>query len=475
MNARLPPATLAGTGTVGKEPPVAPMPRPWSLRTRLLWLAALATLFAWLTGGAGALVAAYNEGEKLYDEQLRDVAMVILSFVSHEIDEIRQEGREDMVHWETAATLDPRYAYQVWSKDGELLLRSHNAMREPYLPLHRDGFLDREINGRPYCTYAQRSADGTMLIQVAEDESMRRLFRPSLAYWMVGFFLVSIALLLLVNRWVFGRAVRALDQSEQQLTDRSPLDLRPVRADDPPRELQPLLDSINGLFKRIARTLESERHFTAAAAHELRTPLAAVRMQAQVAERAHSPQEARAALKGLVSCVDRASHMVDQLLTLAHVDSLAPRYHAFVPVRLDRVIEQVVQDLSQALKGRNINVDLQLDAATVPAIEFGVAALVRNLIDNALQHAARGGHVLVRTFARETEVVLTVEDAGPGIPESERAHVFDRFYRLPDSETDGCGVGLSIVQCVAEAHHAHVALDSVTRGGLRVTVIFPRA
>jgi signal transduction histidine kinase len=475
MSARSTPATLVDAGTVGKEPPVAPVRSPWSLRSRLMWLAALATLFAWLTGGAGALVAAYHEGEKLYDEQLRDVARVILSFVSHEIDEIRQEGRQDMVHWETAGTLDPRYAYQVWSKDGQLLLRSHNAITVPYLPLHRDGFLDREINGRPYCTYAQRSADGNMLIQVAEDESMRRLFRPSLAYWMVGFFLVSIALLLLLNRWVFGRAVRALDQSEQQLTDRSPLDLRPVRTDDPPRELQPLLNSINGLFNRIARTLDSERHFTAAAAHELRTPLAAVRMQAQVADRARSPQEARAALKALVSCVDRASHMVDQLLTLAHVESLAPKSHTFVPVRLDRVIEQVVQDLSHARQGRNIRVDLQLDAATVPAIEFGVAALVRNLIDNALQHASSGGHVLVRTFARESEVVMTVEDAGPGIPESERIRVFERFYRLPDSDTDGCGVGLSIVQCVADAHHAQVALDSVTRGGLRVTVIFPKA
>ena len=180
-------------------------------------------------------------------------------------------------------------------------------------------------------------------------------------------------------------------------------------------------------------------------------------------------------MHALVSCVDRASRMVDQLLTLARIETLAPKSTAFAPVRLDHVIEQVVQDLSYALKERNIQVELQLDAATVRAIEFGVAALIRNLIDNAMQHAARGGRVLVRTFARDDEVVVTVEDAGPGIPEAERARVFERFYRLPDAKTDGCGVGLSIVQCVADAHHARVALDSVTRGGLRVTVIFPRA
>jgi signal transduction histidine kinase len=448
----------AGTAN-GKaaDPALAPTRRAWSLRSRLTWLATLTTLVAWLAGGAGALIAAYQEGEKLYDEQLRDVAHVVLSFATHEIDEIRQDGRSDMVHEETAATLDPRYAYQIWSKDGELLLLSHNASRRPYAPLDQEGLLDRDIDGRPFCTYSLRSSDGSMLIQVAEDESMRKLFRPGLAYWLLGFFLVTMVLLLLLNRWVFGRAVHALDQSSEQLTDRSPYDLRPVYADDPPRELQPLLTAVNSLFSRIERTLDAERHFTAAAAHELRTPLAA-----------------RASLQALVSCVDRASRMVDQLLTLAHIDSLAPKSQAFVPVRIDRVIEQVVHDLSYALERRKVHVDLQLDPATVPALEFGVAALVRNLIDNALQHAARGGRVLVRTFARESEVVLTVEDAGPGIPEAERARVFERFYRLPDSKTDGCGVGLSIVQCVADAHHARVALDSVTRGGLRVTVIFPR-
>ncbi|MEO8186090.1 MAG: ATP-binding protein [Burkholderiaceae bacterium] len=450
----------------------APARRSWSLRSRLLWLACLTTLIAWLAGGVGILVAAYNQGEKLYDDQLRAVAHVILSFANHEIAEIRAEGRSD-IHLESATRLDLRYDYQIWSKDGELLLFSDHASRQPYAPLQRKGLLDREIGGRPHRVYSLPSDDGTMLIQVAEDESLRTLFKPSFGLWEVGFFLIPLLLLLTLNRWVFERVVLALDESAQQLTDRSSHDLRPMPTDGLPRELQPLVNSVNGLFRRIVRTLDAERRFTAAAAHELRTPLTVIRMQAQAADRASTPQGARVALTALVSCVDRASRMVDQLLTLAHVESLAPKSSVFVPVRLDRVIEQVVADLSYALTERNIRVDLQLDSATVPAIEFGVAALIRNLIDNALQHASRGGRVLVRTFVREDEVVMTVEDAGPGIPEAERTRVFERFYRLPESETGGYGVGLSIVQCVADAHHAHVALDSVTRGGLRVTVIFP--
>lgn len=473
-----PPSVNAGNGIAkdgAARPTGAPARAAWSLRSRLTWLATGITLIAWLAGGVASLVAAYNEAERLYDQQLRDVAKVILAFATHEIAEIRQDGRSDAVHVETAETLHTRYAYQIWSKDGELLLLSHNAPRKPFAPIGPEGPLDRVIDGRNYCVYTLRSADGTMLIQVAEDESLRSLFNVGLGVWEVGFFLVSIALLLSLNRWAISRAVRALDQSAQQLTDRSPQDLRPVHADNPPRELEPLLNSVNCLFSRIERTLDSERNFTAAAAHELRTPLVAVRMQAQAAARAKTPQAVRTSLNELVSCADRASHMMDQLLTLARVDTLKPTAMAFVQVRLDRVIEQVVKDLTYTLQARNVRVDLQLDAATVPGMEFGVAALVRNLIDNALQHASSGGQVLVRTFVREADVVMTVEDAGPGIPESERAHVFERFYRMPDSKTDGCGVGLSIVHTVADAHRAKVALDTVTRGGLRVTVIFPRA
>jgi two-component system OmpR family sensor kinase/two-component system sensor histidine kinase QseC len=439
-----------------------------------MWLAALATLFAWLSGGAGVLIAAHIESEQSYDEQLVDVARVILSFAEHEIEEIRADGRTDLIHQETAATLDPRYAYQVWSMDGKLLLLSHNAPREAFAPLGKEGKVDLDIDGKPFCVYTMRNSDSTMQIQVAEDESMRGFLTPHLDVLLIVFFLVSTGLLLLFNRWFLGRAMRAVDQSAQQLTNRSPHDLRPVRADDPPSELQPMLDSVNTLFSRIERTLDSERHFTAAAAHELRTPLAAVRIQAQVAERARCGEEAKTALKSLLACVDRASRMIDQLLTLAHVESLAPGSSAFAPVRIDEVVEQVVQDLEPLLESVRVKVALELEPATVSAIEFGIAALVRNLIDNAARHASHGGEIIVRAFARGDEVMLTVEDAGPGIPESERARVFERFYRLPESETDGCGVGLSIVQCVADAHRARVALDTSPLGGLRVTVIFPR-
>lgn len=459
-------------GPSSVAPETSPAGRRWSLRNRLMWLAAIATAMAWLTGGAAVYMAAQEESEKLYDERLGDVARVILSFAAHEIDEIRQDGRTTPIHEETADTLDARYAYQVWSKDGQLLLMSHNAPMKPFAPLDHSGLLDNDINGRPHCVYALRSGDGEMVIQVAEDESRRDAFALSVNSWLLLFLFLSTLVLWAFNRWMFGNATRALDQSALQLVDRSANDLRPIRTDDPPAELVPLLQSINTLFRRFGHTLDSERHFTSAAAHELRTPLAAVRIQAQVAERARSQKEAREALRDLGICVERASRMIDQLLTLARVESMSHDKGAFSPVRVDLVARQVVADLSHALGAAAVEIDLRLEPATVDAIESGLSSLIRNLVDNAIRYTPRGGRIAVGTAVTDGQVLITVDDSGPGIPESERARVFERFYRIAGTEQDGCGVGLSIVQCVAQVHDARVDLTAAELGGLRVTVAF---
>jgi signal transduction histidine kinase len=435
-------------------------------------LAGIATVAAWLTGGVAVLVSAHQESERLYDERLRDLANVILSFANHEIEEIRADGTGDVVHQETAATLDARYRYQVWSKTGELLLLSHDAPRAPFAPLDARGFVDRRIDGRPYCIYARWSADGEMQIQVAEDESLRDSIFVSASSWLLVFFVVSTVVLVLVNRWMFGRATRALDQSAQQLLERSADDLRPIAADDPPRELAPLLDSINKLFGRFERALDNERHFTAAAAHELRTPLAAVRVQAQVAERARSPDERRRALADLGVCVDRAARLIDQLLTLARIESPAASV-ARRRLRVDEVAAHVVEDLAPLLQARALNVELDLQPCEATCFEFGLASMLRNLVDNAARYTPPGGRLRVACGRGAESTFLTVEDSGPGIPVTERDRVFERFYRSPDTTVDGCGIGLSIVRGVVQAHAARIELSESGLGGLRACVHFP--
>jgi signal transduction histidine kinase len=447
-------------------------PHTWSLRRRLMALAAIATIAAWLTGGVAVLLAANKESEKLYDERLRDVARVILSFADHELNEIREERPGDIVHEETAATLDARYRYQIWSDSGELLLVSHDTRRTPFAPLDTRGYLDVALDDRTYCVYALASDDGTLLIQVAEDETLRDTFFVSLNGWLLLFFAVSTATLMGFNRWMFGHATRALDQSARQLLDRSADDLRPIVADHPPRELAPLLQSINTLFGRFERALDAERHFTAAAAHELRTPLAAVRVQAQVAGRARSRGERHDALVDLGVCVDRAGRMIDQLLTLARLESKTGAGR-MTRLRVDDVAAHVMRDLEPLLREKRLQVAVELNPCEVTGLEFGVAAMLRNLIDNAARYTPPEGSVRVATGVADGAGFALVEDSGPGIPQDQRQRVFERFYRLADTAVDGCGVGLSIVQCVARAHGACISLADSPLGGLRAAVSFP--
>jgi signal transduction histidine kinase len=447
--------------------PLSRAPSGWSMRNRLILLSTLTAGLAW------ALAAAHYESTRLYEGQLRDVSSLVLAFAGHHIEEVRAMGQTDQIFVDTDDSLPQRFSYRIWSSDGTLLMRTQNALRESEaLPL-AEGMSHLDLDGRPLHLFVLRSADGGHVIQVVEDMTMREQFLPSLNLWLFAFFAVSTGLLVLFIRWSSGRAMRSIDQTARQLTDRSPTDLRRVSSDDPPRELEPVLDSVNTLLERIEKTMSSERGFTSAAAHELRTPLAAIRMQAQVAERARSQQEAQACLRTLQACVDRASHTIDQLLMLARVDAMSLQAHTIGPVRIDEVVRTVVKDLGPLIEAHGTRVDLELQEGSIHAIEFALFALVRNLVDNAIRHSPASGRVLVRTFGDAARVVLTVEDSGLGIAEEDRERVFDRFYRLPESGADGCGVGLSIVRSVADAHQANVQLDASPLGGLKVTVDFP--
>jgi len=430
---------------------------------------------AWLAGGVAVLFAARDEGEQLHRARLEDVARVILQFAAHEIAEVEEEHPGQIVHFETATTLDRRYQYQVWSPAGKLLLVSSDAPRDPFVPAFEAGRHERTIDGRPYQIFAAWSADRSMQIQVAEHADMRQFFVGSFNGYLLVFFVASTLALILLNAWMFGRTTRALDSAAAQLTDRAAEDPRPIVVENPPRELRPMLDSINALFRRFARALDSERHFTAAAAHELRTPLAAVRVQAQVADRARTAKEARAALEQLGVCVDRASRMIDQLLTLAQFETTRVSPGSAAPIDLQVLATQVVNDVRPLLEQRGINLRTNLQPASVTGLEFGLSALLRNLLDNAARYCPERGTVRVESGERDGMAFLSVDDSGPGIPVEERERVFERFYRLQNNGTDGSGVGLSIVQSVARAHGARVKLADSDLGGLHAVVFIALA
>jgi two-component system OmpR family sensor kinase len=243
-----------------------------------------------------------------------------------------------------------------------------------------------------------------------------------------------------------------------------------------PDEIAPLSAALNQLLARLSHAIDTQRAFVADAAHALRTPLAALQLQAQLVERADDGAARDQAIGKLRQGLERLTHLVTQLLTLARQEPGAA-LPAHEPVALDQLAASVVADMAQAALDRDIDLGLESGADPSPAVVRGDAEALRilltNLVDNALSYIPAGGRidVAVRRSADGRAVELVVSDNGPGIPAEERARVFDRFYRLADAPTGGSGLGLAIVAEIAQSHGARVLLEDA-EPGLRVRVVF---
>ncbi len=410
--------------------------------------------------------------DALFDQRLSDIAGSLLTFADHEISELQAAGG-DVVHVEGAQTVGARYRYQIWSRDGELLLVSVGTTRNPFAAFSEPGFSTTDIDGQSMRVVVMVSDDGTKRIEVAEPMAARSAgFDQTLAYLAIPLTL-SLVLLVGVSALLARRATQALRESARQVTQRSPDDLRPLLVEHPPEELTPIVAAVNSLFGRIESALAAERRFTSAAAHELRTPLAAIKIQAQVALLTRSDADRRLALERLMLSVDGAAHMIDQLLTMSRIDGLIALRAQAVRLQLDAVTAHVIDEMRPIAARRGQSISEDLSAADISGLEFGIAVLLRNLIDNAIRYGPAGGTIRVRTGARGGTVFAMVEDAGPGIAPEQRSRVFERFYRIPGNTTvDGCGIGLSVVQAVVDMHRAQIELDRSDLGGLKVTVRF---
>lgn len=276
----------------------------------------------------------------------------------------------------------------------------------------------------------------------------------------------------LLGGWIWfatWRGLRPLDEVAAELGKRAPERLDPVVPVAAPREIRPLLEALNALFARVGQAMEKERAFTADAAHELRTPLAAIATQAQVAARARDAAERDHALAQLTTSARRASHLVEQLLTLARLDPAANL--PMSEVRLDTLAAEICADHGAVALEKNITLELDAPApVTLRANDAMLRVLLRNLLDNAVRYTPADGKVGVGVTAR----MLTVSDSGPGIPVDQRAEAMQRLHRLAGQDIEGSGLGLSIVARIAELHGARLALtDGIGQPGLTVRVTFP--
>ena len=446
----------------------------WSLRGRLLALLISLMCLLMAAGTATTFLEARATGQRMYDESMRQTGELLLQLAEHELEEHGPSLGEALLR---AETLPGPFAfrYQVWTEDLRASYRTANAPRTPMMPLNFTGFGWTVIDGQRWRSFSLWNQAHSLQLQIAEPvETHREL--PSAFFWSL---VSTLAVLLAVGGgliwWVIAHSFRTVRTSAQLVAARSANDLRPIDAQHVPQEVAPLLAALNRLLERMREALDLERHFTADAAHELRTPLAAIRANAQVMQGARSPEEFANASGDLLTSVDRSGRLIEQLLALARLDTGTDNKSRFARTDLATLVcEQVEEQLPFAAR-RQIQLESSASTASILGDRDLLGILLRNLIDNAIRYSPPGSRVSVECAQHETFVELIVSDSGVGVDPAERSRIFVRFYRVSGSQDYGSGLGLSIVQRIAELHGAHLEVGSGPDDrGLSMVLRFPR-
>ncbi|MFG6489990.1 sensor histidine kinase [Roseateles sp. BYS78W] len=439
----------------------------------------LAWIMAALAIGAAMIVlvvylVTLEEMNEVFDADLKNVATGLARFQQANPPPTPLASAEPSDN-EAGDTEETEIVTFAWDAAGHLLYSSNRA-----IPMHfiaTEGLSQEQLDGEAWVVYTARHGSGlaqaaqrvTSRLEMAQ-ESATRILPPMLLL------ALGIGALLIFS---LRRGLRPLDAAARDVAGRSARSLAPIASDNLPRELAPMVQSINGLMARLDDSLTAQRRFLADAAHELRSPVTALRLQLQLLRRSPDDAGRTAAMDELQQGMARAQRLIEQLLQFARTEpeaQLAP----MVALDLADIVREVVEGLN--LKAEALQIDLGAELhGPVPAVgdRAQLVVLLNNLVENALRHTPAGGFVDVGAEVRDAQALLFVRDTGPGIPHEARERVFDRFYRgdppSPSARTtDGSGLGLSIVKAIADRHGATVRLlDRPAGTGLEVRVVFP--
>lgn len=439
-----------------------------SVRARLL-----ATLLAGLAVAAIAVavataIKADHEVAEVFDASLAQNASLLVMRLGEEIDEIETE------HAPVLHKYAKPLSFQVWKRGAKLLLHSADAP-DAKLSGTLEGFSTVEQGGRQWRVFSVWDPKREYLVQVRSAVDDRRHVIADIVKALAKPLAVALPLVALLVWVAVGLAFRPLERVGAELSRRDPGFLEPLEG-DVPREIAPLVARLNALLARVKSSLEGERRFASDAAHELRTPLAALRAQLQVAQGAREDAERDRAIAQALAAGERATHVVEQLLTLARLDHQAWKDTA-EPFDLHRVAAEAIAGRASAAASKRIELALEGPPTLLARGHAGLAAIAAgNLVDNAIRYSPPDTEVVIRLSAEGERVVLRVVDQGPGIPAARRAEALSRFTRLDTQAADGSGLGLSIVARVAELHGSPLVLaDGPAGTGLEATIAFPAA
>lgn len=432
-----------------------------SIRRQLLLALLSVITLTTLLGALATYRTARDEANAMFDYQLRQLA---LSFR----DQVFQGGRP---HDFTIDGDAQDFSIQVWRPDGTRLYLSHPRNELPdRTPL---GFATIDTGHGKWRVFGMQQHGQT--IQVAQPMHSRDELALAAALRTVAPFLLMLPVLGVLIWVVVGRGLRPLDAVARAVSTRTAVALDPLPENRVPSEVVPLVRALNELLDRLQHALQAQREFTADAAHELRTPLAALSLQVQLAERAPDAAARAEAFGELKGGLQRATHSVQQLLTLARQEP-GSGARATSAVHLGDLVATVIAAqlaLAEA-KGIDLGAAPGTDNDVIRGDQEALRILITNLVGNAIRYTPAGGRVDV-TVGDDDGVFIEVSDSGPGIPAADRQRVFDRFYRRAQSEEAGSGLGLAIVKTIAERHQATVHLGEARLGGLCARVQFDRS
>jgi two-component system sensor histidine kinase QseC len=443
---------------------------PRSLQGRLLVLVLGVVTGVWVAAAAMTWRDVRHELDELLDGHLAQAAALLVVQQAREVEDDHDAADAPMLH-----RYAPKVAFQVFH-EGRLALRSTNA---PDLPMtgaggsFKRGFRTVEIEGTAWRVFAAQGAERDVQVYVSERVDSRGSILWAVLRSTLWPMLVAFPLLALASGWAVHRGVAPLRKFGYALASRRPDALQPVVLEGAPTEMAPMLEELNALFTRIGRMMESERRFTADAAHELRTPIAAIRAQAQVALAEADGRQRRHALQATLQGCDRAIRVVEQLLTLSRLEAgAAPE---LVVLDLAELARQAVSEAAPYALDKQQDIEVCAPKRCLVRGDATLASLlVRNLIDNAIRYSPALARVRLSVIQSQRHVSVNVEDSGPGMHSEDTQRLGERFFRVLGTGEAGSGLGWSMVRRVASIHEASIQVGrSAELGGLSVRIDFP--
>ena len=406
---------------------------------------------------------AAHEIEEVYDAQLVHSAKVLHQLTVHEIKQDDKDFDLGLENTGLEHSYERNLGFRIWYKDK---LITHSANTESFLEQSfPKGFNNKVVNEHKWRFFVFEDTDNQIKVEVSERYDIRYelVFQLLLSVIFPIIFLTPVFLLII---WAVGiKVVKPLEKISEDVDKRSSDDLAKIEMDNVPLEISPIINALNRLFNRIEESFKREREFTDHAAHELRTPLAAMKTQTQVLLK-KSPVKLSEGLNNLHASIDRATHMVEQLLSFSRLQN---SHLTKERINLSSMVGDVIQGLKFVAQTKEINLFVEIKNDTViDANSEAFYILLRNLIDNAIKYSDQGNDVQIILDKHSIEI----SDQGAGIPDEEKERVFNRFVRVDKTGKTGSGLGLSIVKWIADQHNFKINLMDNNPRGLKVIIHF---